>query len=105
VDGKITFVHRRLWPALVRLADQLGVDRLAEVRQEHTPSGAHRNVVTPYPGWVNAAVKRAAAALDPDAARAALGEWATPKLRGRSRRGPARRRRCGRSCSRRRRSW
>ncbi len=75
VGGKVTLVHRRLWPALVRLARELGADRLAEIRQEHTPSGAHRNVVTPYPRWVPADVKAAAKRLDDDAARAALGDW------------------------------
>src|SRR3954471_13462689 len=36
VQGKITFVHKRLWPALVRLARSLGKDRLTAIRQEHT---------------------------------------------------------------------
>jgi hypothetical protein len=76
VDGKVTFVHRRLWPALVRLAAQLGKPRLAEVRQEHTATGAHRNVITPYPRWVPADVRVAAKALTLDDARAALGAWA-----------------------------
>src|SRR5256885_9347390 len=31
VKGKITFVHRRLWPALVRLADELGKDTLTAI--------------------------------------------------------------------------
>src|SRR5689334_18133558 len=44
IDGKVTFVHRRLWPALVRLADQLGRERLTAIKQEHTETGAHRNV-------------------------------------------------------------
>ena len=73
VDGKVTFVHRRLWPALVRMADELGAARMAEVRQEHTPSGKHENTITPYPSWVPADVKRAAARLTLDEARAALG--------------------------------
>ena len=73
VDGKVTFVHRRLWPALVRLAGELGKTRLAAIRQEHTASGAHRNLVTPFPRWVSDGVRRAAAALDPAAARAQLG--------------------------------
>src|SRR6266850_6879862 len=51
VEGKITFVHRRLWPALVRLAEDLGRRRLTVVRQEHTATGAHRNVLTPFPEW------------------------------------------------------
>ena len=73
VDGKVTFVHRRLWPALVRLADDLGAARLAEVRQEHTASGKHVNKVTPFPKWVPADVARAAKKLTVEQARAALG--------------------------------
>jgi hypothetical protein len=41
VSGKNTLVHRRLWPALVRLADQLGKDALTAIQQEHTETGAH----------------------------------------------------------------
>lgn len=76
VGGKVTFVHRRLWPALVALAGELGAARLAEIRQEHTATGEHRNVVTPFPAWVPADVKKAAAKLEPAAARAQLGAWA-----------------------------
>jgi hypothetical protein len=72
VGGKVTFVHRRLWPALVALADELG-PRLTAIRQEHTATGAHRNVLTPYPDWVPPAVRAAAEKLTPEAARAALG--------------------------------
>src|SRR5277367_6832322 len=35
VKGKITFVHRRLWPALIRAADRFPPERLARIRQEH----------------------------------------------------------------------
>src|SRR2546425_7047435 len=31
VDGKVTYVHRRLWPALVRLAKRFPKERLAAV--------------------------------------------------------------------------
>lgn len=89
VGGKITFVHRRLWPALVALAGELG-PRLTAIRQEHTASGKHVNVLTPYPAWVPADVHAAAAALTPEAARAALGDWvkgsARPSRRSTSRR-------------------
>lgn len=107
VDGKVTFVHRRLWPALVRLADELGRERLAEVRQEHTAAGAHRNVVTPFPRWVPPRVLEDASTLGADDARAALGEWVAARGRSvRGQRGPGRgrRRRYGTSCSPRRRS-
>ena len=75
VGGKVTFVHRRCWAALVRLADAIGPERLAAVRQEHTPSGKHVNVVTPFPEWVGADVRADAARLDEGQARALLGSW------------------------------
>jgi hypothetical protein len=51
VGGKVTFVHRRLWPALARLAGRLPKRGLAAIREEHTASGRHRIVVTPFPRW------------------------------------------------------
>jgi len=75
VGGKITFVHRRLWAALVRLADTIGPERLGAVQQEHTPAGQHRNVVTPFPDWVPAQVRKSAAKLSEADARAQLGPW------------------------------
>lgn len=42
VDGKITCIHRRLWPAIVCLANSLDKKTLAAVQEEHSPSGAHR---------------------------------------------------------------
>lgn len=71
--GKQTLVHRRLWPALVRCAGEVPAGRLDAVRQEHTASGAHRNVVTPYPAWVTPVLARAAARLSEAQARLALG--------------------------------
>jgi hypothetical protein len=74
VDGKVTFVHRRLWPALVRLAGELGAARTAEVRQAHTASGKHVNTTTRFPDWVPAEVARAAKKMTVDEARTALGD-------------------------------
>lgn len=78
VDGKVTFVHRRVWPALVRLAREgrLPAERVASVQQEHMPTGEHRNLVTPFPDWVPDEVAAAADALSTDDARAQLGAWA-----------------------------
>jgi hypothetical protein len=82
VDRKLTFVHRRLWPALVRVAAELGKDRLATIKQEHTSTGAHRNVSTPYPSWVPDEIRSAAKALSAAQARSQLGNWlATPELK------------------------
>lgn len=77
VNDKLTYVHRRCWPALVVLAERLGTKRLTAIRQEHTESGAHRNVETPYPTWVPAEVKRAAKKLTPTEAEGELGVWVT----------------------------
>jgi hypothetical protein len=77
VERKITFVHRRLWPALVRLAAELGKERLTAIRQEHTKTGAHRNVLTPFPKWVPADVKAVAQKISEVDARAQLGPWAS----------------------------
>jgi hypothetical protein len=62
-DGKVTYVHKRLWPALVKLAKRFTKAQLAKVWSEHTPSGAHRQRRVAYPKWVPAATLRAAAQL------------------------------------------
>ena len=56
IDHKVTFVHRRLWPALVKLADEFDEADLAAIREEHLPNGKHRIVVTEFPEWVPAEV-------------------------------------------------
>ena len=63
VQGKITYVHRRLWPALVKLASRFRREELAKVWSEHTPSGAHRSRRQVFPGWVPAQVLREAERL------------------------------------------
>ena len=63
IGGRVTFVHRRLWPALIRLADEIGARRLDAIREEHTASGAHRMVIRKFPGWVPKEVRSAAAKL------------------------------------------
>ena len=74
--GKITLVHRRLWPALVRVAARFPPDRISKVRQEHTASGQHVNQEVPFPRWVPAEVIKQAKSLSEEEAIAALGAWA-----------------------------
>src|SRR5688572_9363907 len=38
IDDKVTYVHRRCWPALVKLAPRFRKEQLAKVRDEHTES-------------------------------------------------------------------
>ena len=75
VDGKVTYVHRRLWPALVKLAARFGKARLAKVWSEHTPSGAHRARSLPFPKWVPAEALAAARAMTDEQAEKSLGPW------------------------------
>jgi hypothetical protein len=75
VGGKVTYVHRRLWPALVKLESRFGRERLAKVWNEHTASGAHRSRREPFPDWVPPEVSREAAAMSVSEAEAILSPW------------------------------
>ena len=72
VDQKITYVHRRLWPALVRLSENFPRRDLAAVQEVHTPRGMHKAQRVPFPRWVPAGVRRAARRLSETDARTAL---------------------------------
>jgi hypothetical protein len=63
IDGKITYVHRRLWPALFKLASRFPRKQLAKVWNEHTKTGAHQARSLPFPEWVPEATRRIAARL------------------------------------------
>ena len=51
VSGKVTYVHRRLWPAVMRLADRFESDQLGSIREIHTASGKHKTEITTFPQW------------------------------------------------------
>jgi hypothetical protein len=76
VDGKVTLVHRHLWPALVRVAKRFPPSHIALVREMHMPSGRHVNREVPFPKWVPAEVKEDAQRLGEQEALLALGSWA-----------------------------
>ena len=78
VDGKVTLVHRRLWPALVRLAEMFAPERLAQVLDGHTASGRHVSRSLAFPAWVPRVVVQEAEALGDKEARALLAEWLPP---------------------------
>jgi hypothetical protein len=72
IEGHVTFVHRRLWPALVRLAECFPPHAIASIRDVHTPSGKHVTESKPFPAWVPQKVLAAGRRLDTEAAYAAL---------------------------------
>jgi hypothetical protein len=80
VRGKVTLVHRRLWPALVRVAERFPKNQVAQVRQEHSASGRHVNREVPFPKWVPVEVTERARVISEEEALGALGPWiALPK--------------------------
>ena len=72
VDGKISFVHARLWPALVRLGDRFPRERLARLHEVHGDDGRHRIEEVPFPDWLDPATLAAGRRLDEAVARNAL---------------------------------
>lgn len=63
VGGKVTYVHRRLWPALVRLEERFNAERLAAIQEVHTPSGKHEVRTTAFADWLAEDVGRMAEGL------------------------------------------
>jgi hypothetical protein len=78
IDGKVTYVHRRLWPALVRLSSRFPKARMAKAWNEHTAGGAHRSRLVPYPQWVPPEVRKEAASLSIEEAERLLSPWSAP---------------------------
>ena len=72
LGGKVTLVHRRVWPALVVLADRFPPERLAALHERHTESGKHVVDEVPFPDWVPPEARQEARTLDATAAEAAL---------------------------------
>jgi hypothetical protein len=64
VRGKLTLAHRRVWPALVALAGEIGEGRLAAVKEQHTATGKHVSVAVPFPKWVPRDVLAAGRRMD-----------------------------------------
>ncbi len=75
IDGKITYVHRRLWAACSRLAGVLGPEHLDLIRSVHTDKGHHRLERIPLAQWLPQEVAAEGAALDEEEARAILAHW------------------------------
>ncbi len=75
VQGKVTYIHRRLWPALARLQGSLDPDRLAAIHEVHSSKGKHELDVTPFLDWLPAGVASEAKRLTVAQAVSQFGEW------------------------------
>ncbi len=82
-DGKITYIHRRLWPAFVKLAKKFPRRALDKAVQVHLPSGRHERRDVAFPKWVPDAVRRAADKLSANDAAAEIEVWLDRYGRGR----------------------
>jgi hypothetical protein len=82
VNGKISFIHRRLWPALVRVATRFPSAQISQVHEEHTASGRHVTREVPFPEWVPPAVMKRAKGMSEKEALDALGTWSHAERRG-----------------------
>jgi hypothetical protein len=56
LGGRVTYVHRRLWPAVVKLRDQIEPKYLSAIHEIHTPQGKHKVSAVAFPKWVPAEV-------------------------------------------------
>jgi hypothetical protein len=80
LGGKVTFIHRRLWPAVVRLAKKLKPTTLSAIREEHTASGSHRVVEMPFARWVSRETQEAADRLSEEEAVSQFGKQVAKAL-------------------------
>jgi hypothetical protein len=87
VEGKVTLVHRRLWPALARLERSFTRQQLAQIHQEHTASGKHVNRVVEFPAWVPESVLAASRRMSAEEAERVLAT-VLPRDRSKISRGP-----------------
>ena len=74
-NDKITYLHRRLWPAFVRMAKDFPAHALDMAVQVHLPSGQHQRQDVPFPAWVPETVRDAARQLSIRDASAEIEVW------------------------------
>jgi hypothetical protein len=74
VEGRISFVHERLWPALARLADRFAPERIARLQEVHTSRGRHRVDEVAFPLWLPVHAAAEAGRLEAAEAQAQLAD-------------------------------
>jgi hypothetical protein len=72
---RLTYVHRRLWPAFVRLADRFPTGALDRVVEIHTTSGRHQRQDIAFPTWVPPEVLARARTLSKESATEQIRVW------------------------------
>ncbi len=72
VEGRVTYVHERLWPALARLAARFPPARMSRLQEVHTTRGRHRTDEVAFPLWLPLHIAAEAGRLEVSAAEAQL---------------------------------
>ncbi len=73
--GKITYIHRRLWPYFVRIAQQFPAHTLDDVQEVHLPSGRHERQDIPFPDWVPQPIRKTAQGISAEVAARKIRNW------------------------------
>ncbi len=73
--GKITYVHRRLWPAFLCLAEKFPDGALYKVNEVHLLSGRHARQDIPFSQWAPDEALKSAAKLSVKDASAEIEIW------------------------------
>ncbi len=84
IQGKLTFVHQRLWPAFARIADRLSPDQCAQVIETHTAAGRHATSLIAFPLWLPAQAMAEANAVDEADALALFAPFMAPPTRAKT---------------------
>lgn len=73
--GKITYIHRRLWPHFIRVSGRFSKHALDKVVEVHLPNGRHKRQDAIFPTWVTPDVANLAEALSLDEAKSEVSVW------------------------------
>ena len=73
--GKITYIHRRLWPYFIRMTNNFPHRALDMVHEVHLPSGRHQRQDIPFPDWVPKPVLKSAKSISASDAAAEIQRW------------------------------
>ena len=73
--GRITYIHRRLWPHFVRMAHRFSGGALDQISEQHQASGRHTREVVAFPSWVPRATVRQSKLLSESEATREIKLW------------------------------
>lgn len=73
--GRITYIHRRLWPYFIRMARRFPDHALDQVHEVHLPSGRHQRQDVPFPQWVPESTLAKAKSLSAEEAAREISLW------------------------------